>query len=86
MAISSQAIRDEIIAQIEKNKSVAPRDIAQALVQDGEWQKILPYIKQEALALHKAGQLDFIRKKKIVSPEGLKGVYRFAKPVACESV
>lgn len=80
MALSDAAIRAAIEQQIGAAASVAPREIAQALVADGDdWRKLLPRIRQQATALHSEGKLHFIRKKKQVSPEGLKGVYRLAR-------
>ncbi|MBL4837724.1 MAG: DUF3253 domain-containing protein [Kordiimonadaceae bacterium] len=74
-------IRDEILKQTAEKASVAPRDIAQALtVGEEDWRKYLPRIRQQATALHGEGQLVFIRKRKIVPPEGLKGVFRLAQP------
>jgi len=81
MVCSTDAIRAEILKQLDTQASVAPRDIAQSLVKGKEdWRKLLPSIRREATGLHAEGLLNFIRKKKIVSPEGLKGVFRLAKP------
>lgn len=85
MAAGSDAIRDEIVKQIGAGKSVAPRDIAQALVAEGEdWRKLLPRVREQAVALYHEGALSFIRKRKVVSPEGLKGIYRLSKPAPSE--
>ena len=85
MKAVDQAVRDEIVRQIAGDKSVAPRDVAQALAGEGEdWRKYLPRIRAEAIALYNAGELSFLRKRKPVSPSGLKGVYRLSKPVASE--
>lgn len=81
MIVADSDIRDEIMAQIEAKTSIAPRDVAQKLVQEGaNWRKLLPRIRATATLLHGEGKLAFIRKKKVVSPEGLKGVFRLAKP------
>jgi len=83
MAVTDAEINAEILMQISEKPSVAPRDIATRLAADGEdWRKYLPRIRQLATALHKDDQLNFIRKKKIVSPIGLKGVFRLAKPLS----
>lgn len=80
MALSDTEIRVEIERHIEAATSVAPREVAQALVNgDEDWRKLLPRIRQQATVLYDEGKLHFIRKKKQVSPEGLKGVYRLAK-------
>lgn len=79
--ISDIEISKALMKAIAETRSVAPRDVALCLMKPTDpWQKILPRIRSVAVALHKSGDLVFIRKKKIVDPEGLKGVYRFAKP------
>lgn len=79
--ISDTQISKALMKAIAGARSVAPRDVALSLMkQTDPWQKILPRIRSVAVALHNNGDLVFIRKKKIVDPEGLKGVYRFAKP------
>jgi len=81
MSVADSDIRAEILKQIAGKASVAPRDVAQTLAVDGlDWRKLLPRIRQIATALHGEGLLAFVRKKKIVSPVGLKGVFRLAKP------
>lgn len=81
MAQSDQAIEQEIQRQIKKARSVAPREIALALAADNEdWRSYLPRIKSVAAAMTAAGALVLVRKKKVVSPDGLKGVYRLAAP------
>ena len=76
-------ISNEILKQTAEKTSVAPRDVAQALVKDGEdWRKYPPRIRQQAKALHAEGKLAFIRKRKVVSPDGLKGEFRLAQPLA----
>lgn len=79
--ISDTQISEALMKAIAGARSVAPRDVALCLMKPTDpWQKILPRIRSVATQLHKSGDLVFIRKKKIVDPEGLKGVYRFAKP------
>ena len=81
MSVADSDIRAEILAQIAEKPSVAPRDVAQKLShEDEDWRKLLPRIRQQATVLHGEGLLAFIRKKKVVSPVGLKGVFRLAKP------
>lgn len=81
MSVSDQRIEQELLTQINAAKSVAPREVAMALSAAGEdWRRFLPRIKQVAARLHDAQQLVFVRKKKVVAPEGLKGVYRLAAP------
>ncbi len=79
MGVADSSIQSEILSQIGAKPSVAPRDIAQALAPEGsDWRKLLPRIRREANGLHSSGKLVFIRKKKVVPPEGLKGVFRLA--------
>ncbi len=81
MAIQDNDIRDEILKQTTENTSTAPRDVAQALVEkDDDWRKLLPRIRFVAKTLFMEEKLVFVRKRKIVSPEGLKGVFRLAAP------
>lgn len=83
LCVIDQRIESEIIGQTARARSVAPRDVAVALARDGEdWRKYLPRIRQVAISLHADGKLLFIRKKKSVSPIGLKGVFRLASPVS----
>lgn len=81
MTVTDNAIQQEILRQIDEGKSVAPRDIATAIAPEGEdWRRYLKRIRTIAVALHSEDKLVFIRKKKIVSPDGLKGVFRLASP------
>lgn len=84
MKINDQQIMDQIVQLIQDKKTVAPRDIATALVQTfgtegDDWRKLLPRIRFAADQLASAGKLSFWRKGKVVSSKGLKGVYRFCK-------
>lgn len=81
MTRSDDDVRQAILEQIAVAKSVAPRDVAQVLTGEGEdWRRYLPRIRAEAIKLYHEEKLLFIRKKKPVSPEGLKGVFRLAAP------
>ncbi len=83
MTVTDDTIREEILRQIDGGKSVAPRDIATVIAPEGEdWRRYLKRIRAIAVALHSEDKLVFIRKKKIVSPDGLKGVFRLAAPSA----
>ena len=79
--MTDQRIEEVIVQQIASARSVAPRDIAVALAAEGEdWRKYLPRIREVATSLHAQDKLLFIRKKKSVSPGGLRGVFRLASP------
>tara|TARA_R110002096_G_scaffold328994_3_gene522963 strand:+ start:458 stop:727 length:270 start_codon:yes stop_codon:yes gene_type:complete len=83
--VADTDIRSEILRLTGEKASVAPRDVAQALAGEGDdWRKFLPRIRAEATVLHGEDQLVFVRKRKIVPPEGLKGVYRLARPAKDE--
>ena len=82
---SDADIQKLLLVLIAEKTSVAPRDVAQALVKDGEdWRQYLKRIRQQATVLHAEEKLVFVRKRKIVSPDGLKGVFRLARPGAIE--
>jgi|FLOH01.1.fsa_nt_gi hypothetical protein len=86
-SISDTDISNALMQAIANTRSVAPRDIALALMKPTEpWQKLLPRIRSVAVDLRKSGDLVFIRKNKIVDPEGLKGVYRFAQTHSVEKL
>lgn len=75
-----EAMQSKLLELISEGPSIAPREAALALVKEGQdWRKLLPLVRAQAKVLHAAGKLNFIRKKKIVSPDGLKGVFRLAK-------
>lgn len=78
---SDTDIEMTILEMIAEVNSVAPREVAQRLAKEGEdWRKYLTRIREQASVLHTKEKLVFVRKRKIVSPEGLKGVYRLARP------
>ena len=75
-----EAVREALITEISNNRSVAPRDIAQKLMKEGEdWRSYLTLIRETAIDLEGENVLTFLRKGKPVSSKGLKGVYRLAK-------
>ncbi|WND04124.1 DUF3253 domain-containing protein [Temperatibacter marinus] len=85
MNTDPEKILDEIIQLTEAHKTVAPRDIALTLVQKygdpekDDWRKILPNIKKVAKEAALANEIHFWRKGKIVSPEGVRGVFRLMR-------
>lgn len=85
-SVSDQTIRQEILRQVSNGRSVAPRDVAVAVAPEGEdWRRFLKRIRRVASELHAENLLVFLRKKKPVSPEGLKGVFRLAPPGILEA-
>lgn len=85
-SVSDQTIRQEILRQISNGRSIVPRDVAMAVAQEGEdWRRFLKRIRQIATDLQTENLVVFLRKKKPVSPEGLKGVFRLAHPGILET-
>lgn len=81
MKVDDAKIEQEILRQISNAFSVAPRDVAVAIAPDGQdWRTFLPRIKAISFRLHGEGRLILLRKRKSVSPDTLKGVYRLALP------
>lgn len=81
MSVDEKIIEHEILRQVSFAHSVAPRDVATAVAEDGkDWRSYLPRIKAISFRLHGEGRLLLIRKRKSVTPERLKGVYRLASP------
>lgn len=82
---NSARIADEILRQAAACKpggSIGPEDVARALETD--WHRILPEVRQEAMALARAGRLDILRKGKPVPPHDVKGVIRLRRPPEAE--
>lgn len=78
---SDDEVRHAILDLTSKARSVAPREIALQLADDGiDWRVYLPRIRAVATALSHDGLVVFVRKKKVVEPAGLRGVYRLAVP------
>jgi hypothetical protein len=63
-----------------KGKTICPSDVARVLERQN-WQRLLPLIRQQAVALALAGSVMIFRKGKPVNPEDFKGVYRIGLPV-----
>ncbi|MBP2158631.1 MULTISPECIES: DUF3253 domain-containing protein [Asticcacaulis] len=65
----------DLLSQVREGESISPNQVAKAL--DAEnWQRELPKVKAVAVGLARQGRLEFVRKGKPVSPDGLKGIYR----------
>ncbi len=81
MPVDDEIIAHEILRQISAARSVAPRDVAMAVAPDGQdWRSFLPRIKVISCQLHSEAQLVLVRKRKSITPDKLKGVYRLASP------
>lgn len=55
-------------------KSICPSEVARALRPD--WQPLLTEVRRVACCLAAAGQIDILRKGKVIEPAGVKGVIR----------
>ncbi len=63
---------------INQSCSVAPREVAISLAEEGQdWRRLLPAIRRVATEMAAEGELVFIRKKKIHDPATVKGVFRY---------
>lgn len=81
MPVSDETLSQEILRQISSAYSVAPRDVAIAVTPEGhDWRSYLTRIKMISFQLHSQGRLLLIRKRKSITPDKLKGVYRLASP------
>ena len=82
------AAGEAILALLGTQRSIAPRDAAQALAArlagDGEpapaWQKLLPAVRRAALELARQGRIVLLRKGRPADPETVRGVFRLALP------
>jgi len=84
--VSDEIITQEILRQVSAERSVAPRDVAMAVVLDGQdWRSYLPRIKIISCQLHSEARLVLVRKRKSITPDKLKGVYRLASPERFEA-
>jgi hypothetical protein len=73
----------DLLAARGSDKSICPSEVARALQpgaqgtggQDG-WQSLMTPVRQAAIRLARAGQIDILRKGKPVPPEEVRGVIR----------
>lgn len=73
-----QQVRTAILDQCRAagaERSVAPAEIAQALAAK-QWRTLLPAIKRRAADMALAGEIEILRKGRVVDPRDFKGVYR----------
>ncbi len=73
----------ELLSQLRDNDSLSPNQVAKVLNAEN-WQRELPKVRNAALGLARNGRIEYVRKGKPISPEGIKGIYRLrlAKPEA----
>jgi len=65
----------------EDGVSFDPNHIAKTVDPEG-WRRHLGAIKATCIGMARQGQIEILRKGKPVSPNGLKGLYRFRKSMA----
>ncbi len=61
------------------DKSICPSEVARALQPEPGlegWQSLMTPVRQAALRLARAGQIDILRKGRPVEPEAVRGVIR----------
>lgn len=71
-----------------ERKSAAPRDVAEKLAAahrrpgDGRdaWRRYMNSVKQQAVGLARRGQIEIVRKGKVVDPNDFKGIVRYRLP------
>lgn len=84
---SEATITAEILRQTAArgpDKSICPSEVARALAggDEGPWRPLMTPVRQAAMALLKAGEIEILRKGKPVPPEQVRGVIRLRRPVA----
>jgi len=68
-----------ILAAVAAGRSVAPADVARALggnPPDESWRRFLHPVRLAAVRLERAGQIEFLRKGKVVTGADARGVVR----------
>ncbi|WP_159998985.1 DUF3253 domain-containing protein [Roseomonas sp. 18066] len=76
---SPEALRAEILRQTASRGDVAsicPSEVARALFPEEYWRSLMTPIRQEAMKLQAAGQIEILRKGKPVPAEEVRGVIR----------
>lgn len=78
-------ITAEILRQTAERgpaKSICPSEVARALAggDDGPWRPLMTPVREAAMALLKAGEIEILRKGKPVPPEQVRGVIRLRRP------
>ena len=84
------AITAEILRQTAgcgAEKSICPSEVARALAggEAGPWRPLMGPVRQAALALCRAGEIEILRKGKAVPPEQVRGVIRLRRPAGTAS-
>ena len=92
MSDSEDPVRLFLLQALTDGKSRAPQELARAYYDTrakpsdppDAWRRYLTPVRQQALSLARAGQVEFLRKGKPVPPDEVKGVVRIRKAAAAE--
>ena len=74
-----QSVAAEILRQAgacPPGKSISPEDVARALSQSPDFQRLLTAVRRAAQRLAREGRIDILRKGKPIDPDELRGVIR----------
>jgi hypothetical protein len=69
------------IDERREGDSIDPNQLAKAIDPEG-WRRQLGQIKSTCIGMARLGQIEILRKGRPVSPDGLKGLYRFRKSLS----
>lgn len=82
MTVNDDDIAAAILRLAGEARSIAPGEIAQALMPGPTSHHLIPAVRRVAVKLAQAGALVILRKgKPVPDPAAFKGVYRLALPV-----
>lgn len=76
-----------LLSQRQPGKSICPSEAARSLAGPDEknWRLLMKPIRQVAVEMAAAGQIQILRKgKRVADPDSFRGVYRLALPDACK--
>ncbi|MDR3441242.1 DUF3253 domain-containing protein [Telmatospirillum sp.] len=87
MSDQEDPIRLFLRTALADGKSKAPQELARAFHQErakpsdppDAWRRYMTAVRQQALSLARAGELEFVRKGKVVEPDDVKGVVRLQR-------
>ncbi|OCW56607.1 hypothetical protein AWJ14_16840 [Hoeflea olei] len=72
----------DLLSKAGPGKSISPSDAARALAGSDErqWSRLMKPLRQVAIEMARAGEIEIRRKGKTVDPGDFRGVYRLALP------
>jgi hypothetical protein len=76
-----------LTAERGPDKSICPTDVARAVMPGpgDAWRQKLSAVRRAAERLAQTGQIEILRKGKLVEPVGVKGVIRLRQPAPSEA-